>query len=152
MSLTPDEYDSNFISKGPCDRCGSSDANAYYSDGHTHCFSCGKHGDGDSVRPVPSLKVAGLIPIGTAKAIPKRKLTLETCKKWGITYTKMSGRVVVALNYKDSKGNVVAQKVRGKDKDFKFIGNTKEAGLFGQHLWRTKGKRVVITEGELDAA
>jgi twinkle protein len=27
----------------------------------------------------------------------------------------------------------------------------REAQLFGQHLWRTSGKRVIVTEGEIDA-
>ena len=26
--------------QGECDKCGSSDANALYSDGHMYCFSC----------------------------------------------------------------------------------------------------------------
>jgi twinkle protein len=37
------------------------------------------------------------------------------------------------------------------DKNFKFIGEPKKAGLFGAHLWRDKGKKIVITEGEIDA-
>ena len=31
------------------------------------------------------------------------------------------------------------------------MGDIKEGGLYGQHLWRDGGKRVVITEGEIDA-
>lgn len=30
------------------------------------------------------------------------------------------------------------------------MGNAKECGLFGQHLWRTGGKTLCITEGEID--
>lgn len=144
--------ESNLITKGPCEKCGSSDANAIYDDGHTHCFSCGAHAsEGGEVKPAPK-KAKGLLPIGEAKAIPKRKLTLATCRKWGITHTKLGGKPAVAFNYKDQAGNIVAQKVRTAGKEFKFLGDTKNSGLFGQHLWRTKGKRIVITEGEIDAA
>jgi twinkle protein len=54
--------------------------------------------------------------------------------------------------YRDATGAPVAQKLRFKDKQFKFIGDTKKAGLYGQHLWRNEGgKMLVITEGEVDA-
>ena len=143
--------ESTLVTKGPCDNCGSSDANALYSDGHTHCFSCSKTKKNGVV--VPDINVnPGLLPYGIARPIPKRKLTAETCRKWGITYTKMGKQTVAVFNYKDLKGTTIAQKVRGRGKDFKFLGDTKNAGLFGQHLWRDKGKRVVITEGEIDAA
>ena len=32
--------ESKLLYKGACEDCGSSDAKAYYDDGHTHCFSC----------------------------------------------------------------------------------------------------------------
>ena len=35
---------SHFIKHISCDNCGSSDARAVYSDGGSHCFSCGQHG------------------------------------------------------------------------------------------------------------
>lgn len=63
----------------------------------------------------------------------------------------MGNQPVQIANYKNDLGQIVAQKVRFKNKDFRFLGETKEAGLFGQHLWRDGGKRIVITEGELDA-
>jgi twinkle protein len=44
----------------------------------------------------------------------------------------------------------VAQKVRRAGKSFSVTGDLKTAGLFGQHLWREGGKRVIITEGEID--
>ena len=28
---------SKFLRHGPCERCGSSDANSFYDDGHTYC-------------------------------------------------------------------------------------------------------------------
>ena len=36
------ESTSEYMYKESCDDCGSSDAKAVYSDGGSHCFSCGK--------------------------------------------------------------------------------------------------------------
>ena len=36
------ETTSEFVRHIACEHCGSSDANALYTDGHTHCFACGK--------------------------------------------------------------------------------------------------------------
>lgn len=92
----------------------------------------------------------GLLPYGEAHAIPARGLTIETCKKWGYTVSERGGKKVQLANYKDGDGNVVGQKARGRDKDFSVHGRV-SGHLFGRHLWRTKGKRVFICEGEIDA-
>lgn len=92
----------------------------------------------------------GLLPYGEAVAISARGLTLETCKKWGYTVSNRGGKKVQLANYKDDEGNVVGQKARGRDKDFSVHGSV-NGMLFGKHLWRAKGKRVFITEGEIDA-
>jgi len=60
------------------------------------------------------------------------------------------GSVVQVADYPDKDGNVIAQKVRGKGKKFSFLGQPKDVGLFGQHLWN-HGKKIVISEGEIDA-
>ncbi|WP_417623160.1 DnaB-like helicase C-terminal domain-containing protein [Parasphingorhabdus sp.] len=92
-----------------------------------------------------------LLPVGSIRALAKRGLTEETCAKWGYSVSEMGGQTVQLANYRDLTGNLVAQKVRFKNKDFRFLGDAKSAGLYGQHLWRDGGKRVVITEGEIDA-
>jgi twinkle protein len=93
-----------------------------------------------------------LIPFGEAQALPKRGITDETCRKFGYTIGEHHGEPVQIATYRDGAGTPVAQKLRFKDKQFKFIGDTKKAGLFGQHLWRSEGsKMLVITEGEIDA-
>lgn len=94
---------------------------------------------------------AGLIDLGQATAIPKRSLTEETCAKWRYTVADYRGQKVQVANYIGEDGQVVAQKVRFASKDFEFLGDAKHAGLYGQWLWRDKGKRVIITEGEIDA-
>ena len=32
--------ESEFVRHEPCEKCGSSDANSVYTDGHSFCFSC----------------------------------------------------------------------------------------------------------------
>lgn len=89
--------------------------------------------------------------IGEPRALPKRKLTVDTCKMWGYQVGEMNGQPVQIANYKDTKGHIVAQKIRFPNKEFIFKGSTKTAGLYGMHLWRDGGKKIVITEGEVDA-
>jgi len=128
---------------------------AVYSDGHGHCFVCDKHipATGETKTTTKTgERVKGLIPRGEAIALSKRGLTQETCRRWDYTASKFNGDYVQIANYHDpSTGEVVAQKVRWANKDFKFLGDPKRAGLYGQHLWRDGGKRVIITEGEIDA-
>lgn len=92
-----------------------------------------------------------LIQDGEYKTLGKRKINLETAKRWGYQYGKFKGKPVQIANYKNGDGHTVAQKIRFPNKDFLFIGDTKAAGLYGQHLWRDGGKRVIVTEGEIDA-
>ena len=92
-----------------------------------------------------------LIPFGEVQALPKRGITDETCRKFGYTIGEHHGEPVQIATYRDSTGTPVAQKLRFKDKQFKFIGDTKKAGLYGQHLWRNEGgKMLCLVEGEVD--
>jgi len=88
---------------------------------------------------------------GEFKALPKRNLSEETCRHWGYRVGEYNGKPVQIATYCDDEGTPIAQKLRFPDKDFKFIGEPKKVGLYGQHLWRDGGKKVVITEGEIDA-
>lgn len=84
-------------------------------------------------------------------ALTKRKISEETCRKWGYGVAIFADQHVQVATYCDTHGNPVAQKVRFPNKDFMVLGDLKSAGLYGQHLWRDQGKMVVITEGEIDA-
>ncbi len=96
-------------------------------------------------------KKKGLLPIGEPEGWVSRKIDLESASKWGFTRSEMGGEAVRIFNYRDVNQRIVAQKVRFANKDFKFLGDTKNAGLYGMHLWRDGGKRLIITEGEIDA-
>ncbi len=93
----------------------------------------------------------GLTDPGTFQAIKKRGLSEETARKWGYSVGAYNGQTVHIATYRNTAGEGIAQKIRFPNKEFVFIGDTKNCGLYGQHLWRDRGKRVVITEGELDA-
>lgn len=89
---------------------------------------------------------------GDYTELPKRGLTKATCAKWGYSVGKDGHKPVQIANYRDpDNGEIVGQKVRDSNKDFYIVGDLRAAGLYGRHLWRDGGRRVVITEGELDA-
>lgn len=139
----------------PC-WCGqSSDAAAIYSDGHEHCFSCGatRFDSEDSDTPTQSApKAPGDFLRGTYTALTRRRLTEETCRFWSyMTATDSFGKHVQVAQYLNSNRQVVAQKLRYPDKTFPWKNRQGFKGLYGQWLWKTGGKKVVITEGELDA-
>jgi len=147
--------DSVLMFKGLCDECGSSDANAVYTDGHTYCFSCDTYGKADDAegatpesRPAPRPK-AGLLRTGEFRSLGKRRLTEETCRKFGYSVSEdwRGNTVQIAAFKKDN--TVIAQKVRYPNKGFLHLGDQKP-GLWGQHLWKPGGKMLVITEGEID--
>ena len=80
-----------------------------------------------------------------------RSLSAETCRKWGIGLIEYQGKAARCFQYKDKTGELVGMKTRPADKDgMRFLGKSGE--LYGRWLWRDKGKRIVITEGEIDAA
>ena len=158
--MQPDNK-ATFIRHTSCDACGSSDANGVYDDGHTYCFSCQTYGsEAQSGSPAVSTgpaqipnqdnqKPKGLLQ-GSPKAIPARGLTLETCRKFGYLVGTHRGEEVHLAVYRDAQGKPKAQKVRNRQKQFSIFGDHKGTRLFGSHLWHT-GKKLVITEGEIDA-
>ena len=89
---------------------------------------------------------------GEIAAIPARNITEETAKKWRYERGTFKGKGVQIANYFDEANKPVAQKLRFKNKDFTVNGNLKDAlPLYGQWLWREKGKMIVVVEGEIDA-
>ncbi len=151
------DTDGVVLTHQPCEDCGSSDALTVYDD-HTFCFSCQTHkfhtlAVSPSATPVQQSEVSGdLFPVGEYRDLPARKLSEAVCRKFGYSVSKANGRTVQLAAYRDQSNNVVAQKVRPRDKSKMFsTGDFKNVKLFGQHLWKPgKAKRLVITEGEID--
>lgn len=145
--------DSELLFKTSCPSCGSSDANAVYTDGHSYCFSCGVHqrGEGKPSGAPKERRVANLIS-GDAVAIPTRKLDLETCERYGYHVGEFHDQKCHIAPYYDEAGQLVAQKIRLPGKDFTVLGKLKQAmPFFGQNICRSGGKMIVVTEGEIDA-
>ncbi len=138
--------ESEFVRHLPCDVCGSSDAASLYTDGHTFCFSCNAYtkGEGD----VHTHKMSTNVQLrGSAERLQKRNISEKVCQQYRI----YKDGDVLRFYYFDDAGVVKGCKVKTKSKLFSYEGET-PGTLFGQHLFPATGKRVVITEGELDAA
>lgn len=141
---------SNFVKHLPCEHCSSTDGNSLYDDGHTHCFVCGTTTFENSLETVTKKesKVKAVELKGTVKSIPDRKITQQTCEKYGVTQDEDHQY----YPYADGNGSIVAAKVRTvSSKSFSIIGSFNSATLFGQHLFHGGGKYVTVYEGELDA-
>lgn len=151
--------DSEFVAHEPCPSCGSDDNLARYSDGHGYCFGCDHWEPGDqgverpsNVSVTKAYRVkSNLIDPGEARPLSKRKLSQETCQKFGYTVSSFNGQTVQVAPYYDADGRLVAQHIRFPNKDFIWLGDPTSAVLWGQHIWKDGGKRVVVTEGEVDA-
>ena len=147
---------SKFLRHGPCESCGSSDANSFYDDGHSYCHSCqtyvgvdlayGKEG---SYQQVPTKsKVFTMKTTGEVKAIVDRGISRDTCEYFGVTQADNKHY----YPYFDETGAKVAEKIRSvENKTFSIAGNFNKATLFGQNLFQKQGKYITIVEGELDA-
>lgn len=134
----------------PCENCGSSDAKCVYDDGHTFCYSCSNRTFNRDIKGASmSISPKDWTPVyGEYMALNARKLSLETCKKFGYQVAEYKGKKVQVATYKGD-GGIVGQKIRDKEKNFQWIGE-KNPPLFGQNLFKSKGRKLVICEGEID--
>jgi twinkle protein len=156
MTKTQSRESAGFVKHIPCVSCGSRDNNALYRDGSTYCFGCqvSTKGPDDAAEPVRSRKVAkGCITEGLEiRPLLSRKITQETCAHFGYSlYTTSDSKTLQVAPYYDVDGNLVAQKLRGVDKTFSVRGDISKALPFGAHCWQKTGKKLVVTEGEIDA-
>lgn len=127
----------------PCEDCGSSDALAEYSDGHTYCFSCQKYSRArDRSSALPGKY--------TYEYIPWRGVLKETMEFYGVKTKIDDSGQPVEIGYPYPNGSY---KIRDlSEKSFYTKGDISKAGLFGQDKFSLGGhKYVTITEGELDA-
>ena len=153
-----EQTESELVEHIACDECGSSDGNALYTDGHTYCFVCTKHKHGDQVEgtttpnePKAPSEVFGGFIRGEYVDLRKRCISAETCKDMGYEIGEYQGQPCHIANIYNDKGQKVAQKLRLPNKEFRVLGDLKAGGLVFQNKCKPNGKRVVVTEGELDA-
>ncbi len=140
-----------------CPECGSSDGNALYDDGHTHCFVCKKTtqqkntnilkeeakdygASAYKIRALPTEFVG----------LPDRGISRATAQRFGVGRLPDGGHV---YPYYDRAGNHSANKIRtGGPKNFFWEGSHGDAVLFGQTLFPPgSAKAITIVEGECDA-
>ena len=143
---------SEFVEHRGCDKCGSSDALATYSDGHGYCFNCQSYfKEVDNVMSEATNVVSYTKPVelyGTPMAITDRRISLDTAKRYGITADDCKQY----YPYYDRDGKLIGSKVRTVEtKEFSTRGDMRNNVLFGQQLFNTGGRYVTVVEGELDA-
>ncbi len=137
--------ESEFVRHLPCDNCGSSDANSLYSDGHTFCFVCRHRTGGDDELHNHMSKTVHLT--GSAERLHKRNISEKT----NAFYKIYRDGDTLRFPYFTADGVLQGVKIKNKKKIFTYEGVSTDT-LFGQHLFPSSGKRIVVTEGELDAA
>ena len=149
----------SFIKHTGCEPCGSSDANAVYSDGSTYCFSCRKTSASGSQEVTAE---------DTAFAVVQTNLNLEEIANLPVdSFRGISKKVIydagVKVEYDQDRNIIshyypitVAKKIKAykkrivATKDFRSVGKAEVPELFNQ-VNSGRRKNLVITEGEVDA-
>ena len=147
--------DKQWLNRGACPECGSSDGNVNHSEGYSFCFSCNtRFGDTMEAEKVIPIRTESVMKtVGTLGALSERSISKETAQKYN-TDVKVNGNMNTHHIYKyfDEGGNNIANKIRDvPTKNMWTEGNMTDAGLFGQNIFAPKGKYITITEGEVDA-
>src|SRR6056300_1869010 len=143
----------------PCESCGSSDAKQIYEDGSAFCFSCRKNffapKEGYMQEPVEnkrdwSNKLREVQNDYPTKGFKERNIFRQVSEHYGVKVSyDLDGNIYSHYYPYYNDDTLVGYKVRKLPKEFTSIGSVK-GGLFGLNLYNG-GKRIVITEGELDA-
>ena len=143
----------------PCPLCSSSDAVSVNADNSAYCFSCQEFIKEYDMELQPTTtqskneyEVKDFMKDSNYAEIIDRNISEDTCKKFGVTVKmdNMGNIISHYYPYHYTQGAKIATKTRyTKLKEFSIQGNTKNSGLFGEHLF-TKGKYIIVTEGELD--
>jgi len=146
------ENNSEFVKHEPCPQCQSRNNLARYSDGHGWCFGCGyREPANGETNEFNNTKIKTDMITGQVEALSKRQIDFDTCKFFNYQTGTYNGQPVQIAPYYNSNYQVVAQHIRFPNKDFIWLGDMNEVGLFGQHKWKGNQKMITITEGEVDA-
>ncbi len=106
--------ESEFVRHLPCENCGSSDAKALYSDGHTHCFVCNNRTKSDN-DVIHSQHMLGHVSLtGSPERLNKRHISEKTCQFFQIYRDGDTLR----FPYYDRNGTLKGVKVKSKKKTF----------------------------------
>ena len=83
---------------------------------------------------------------GSATRLKKRNISEKTCEKFKIYRDGDTLR----FHYHNADGQCIGAKTRSKSTSNSSYEGDMMDHFFGQHLWKGSGKRITITEGELD--
>ena len=106
--------ENEFIRHIACPNCGSSDANAIYTDGHTFCHKCHYRTHGDGTPTIHNHTMSDVELKGSATRLAARKISEKTSE---LFKTYKDGQILRHYYY-DVDGKLLGAKVRTKDKDF----------------------------------
>jgi len=145
--------------------CGSSDAMQIYEDGSSFCFSCNEAFNksqveaGSAMTEVvkPKVQNSGFTPILTLEEVQEfttrgfqdRRIKKDICEFFEVKVSYGADGKIDTHYYPYREDDNLSYKVRKLPKVFSSIGDFK--GLFGKDKFGGGGKRLVITEGEIDA-
>jgi len=145
----------------PCKSCGSSDAKQIYDDGSAFCFSCRTHFKSSeevltTSNPVNSNQT-WILPLVQeieseypCRGFKERNVYKQVAEHYGVKVSYDFDGNIDCHYYPYYVGSEVSgYKIRRIPKTFSSTGTIK-GGLFGDNLYNG-GKRIIITEGELDA-
>ena len=141
-----------------CPKCSSSDAFSYKDDDEFgFCFSCQKSSKINSEeKPMAKMIHRTELTLDEIKSydirgFKERGITKPVAEHYGVRVAYAEDGTIESHFYPYTKDNVVcAYKERKLPKDFIIHGDFKNTQLFGQNV-SDSGKRLIITEGELDA-
>ncbi len=138
--------DNEFVRHLPCSVCGSSDANSLYSDGHTYCFACETRSSPNDTFHKHQM-TSNVCFKGSAQRLHKRNIDEETNEFYKIYRDEETLR----FPYYTIDGILKGFKVKTKNKDFYYEGESTDT-FFGQYKFPSTGKRIILSEGEIDTA
>jgi len=140
----------------PClnSSCGSHDARQIYEDGTSFCFSCQTWFPKQEGEIIIETKVEAFtkqMTIANVKELPvrgfkERDVTKPVCEFFDVRVSYGEDGEIDAHYYPYGEN---AYKVRKLPKTFSWLNKSRE--LFGQSKFNAGGKRLIITEGEIDA-
>jgi twinkle protein len=143
----------------PCPKCSSSDAFSYKDDDtYGFCFSCNKSSHVNPLVVASTYSKENYlmhtlqeIENYDTRGFQERGITKTVAAYYGVKVSYAEDGTISSHFYPYTKDGVtVAYKERQLPKKFVIHGEFKGIQLFGQNT-ATGGKRIVITEGELDA-
>lgn len=149
--------DSKAVKRMPCDKCGSSDGNTLYDDGHSYCYVCETYTRADGTtyfdkqeEKKPMNKELHFYEHASCHNIIDRNISLPVCVKYGVKQDEVGQYHYYP--YYDENGALTAVKTRDVGlKNFYLAGDFSKATLFGQNVFPKGGRYLTICEGELDA-